>query len=120
MNAIIQILLHSTAFILCYHFINYVFTEFIRSFTISTLQLIMDSSHILPSKLSSACNYYTGYSKQNKNGQKLRHGKSVLGDIDPVNHFWNNMNHAMTSEYYNEMSFNNPFLDNKNRSLLHQ
>ena len=105
----------SIAFILYYHFIYYVFTEFILSFTISTLQL--DSSHILPSKLSSACNYYTDDSKQNKIGNNSRHDNSVLGVIDPDNHFWNNMNHAMTSEYYNEMSFNNTFSDNQN--LLH-
>ena len=79
----------------------------------------MDSSHILPSKLSSACNYYTDDSKQNKIGNNSRHDKSVLGDIDPDNHFSNNMNHAMTSEYYNEMSFNNTFSDNQNLSLLH-
>ena len=111
--------MHSTALILCYHFIYYLFTEFIRSFIISTLQLIMDSSHILPSKLSSACNYYIYDSKQNNIGNNSRHGKSVLGDIDPDNHFWNNMNHTMTSEYYNEMSFNNTFSDNQNLSLLH-
>ena len=110
--------MHSTAFILCYHFIYYLFTEFIRSFTISTLQLIMDGSHMFPSKLSSACNYYTDDSKQNKFGNNLRHDKSVLGD-DPDNHFWNNMNHALTSEYYNEMSFNNTCSDNQNLSLLY-
>ena len=69
----------------------------------------MDSSPILPSKLSSACNYHTDDSKQNKIGNNSRHDKSVLGD----------MNHTMTSEYYNEMSFNNTFLDNQNLSLLH-
>ena len=29
------------------------------------------------------------------------------------------MNHAMTSEYYNEMPFNNTFSVNQNLSLLH-
>ena len=111
--------MHSTAFIVCYHFLYYVFTEFILSFTISTMQLIIDSSHISPSKQSSACNYYTDDSKQNKIGNNSTHDTSVLGDIDPDNHCWNNMNHAMTLEYYNEMSFNNTFSDNQNLSLIH-
>ena len=58
--------------------------------------------------------------KQNKIRNNSRHDKSVLGDIAPINHFWNNMNHAMTLEYYNEMSFNDTFSDNQNISLLHQ
>ena len=78
-----------------YHFIYYVFTEFIRSFTISTWQLIIDSYYLLSSKTLSACNYYKDHSKQNKIGTNSRHDKIVLGDIDPDNHFWNNMNHAM-------------------------
>ena len=82
------------------------FTELIRSFTISTLQLTMDSSHMSP-QLSSDCNHYKYDGKQHLKDIFSRHDKSVLGDIDPDTHFFNNLNHTMTSEYYNEISFNN-------------
>ena len=42
-----------------------------------------------------------------------------MGDIDPDTHFLNNLNDTMTSEYYNEISFNNTFSDNQYLSLIH-
>ena len=94
------------------------FTDLIRSFTISTLQLTMDSSHMSP-QLSSACNHYKYDSKQHLKDIFSRHDKLVLRDIDPDTNFLNNLNHTMTSEYYNEISFNNTFSDNQYLSLLH-
>ena len=58
------------------------FTDLIRSFTISTLQLTMNSSHKSP-QLSSACNHYKYDSKQHLKDIISRHDKSVLRDIDP-------------------------------------
>ena len=94
------------------------FTDLIRSSAISTLQLTMDSSLMSP-QLLSARNYYKYDRKQNINYIFSRHDKSVLGDIDPVTHFLNNLNHIMILEYYNEISFNNTFSDNQDLSLLH-
>ena len=83
---IYSLYLRSIPFILCYLFLYSVFTDLIRSFTISTLQLTMDSSLMSP-QLSSACNHYKYDRKQNINYIFSRHDKSVLGDIDPDTHF---------------------------------
>ena len=70
-------------------------------------------------QLSSACNHYKYDSIQHLKDIFSRHDKSVLRDIDPDNNFLNNLNHTMTSEYYNEISFNNTLSDNQYLSLLH-
>ena len=36
-----------------------------------------------------------------------------------LTHFFNNLNHTMTLEYYNEISFNNTFSDNQYLLILH-
>ena len=69
----------------------------------------MDSSLMSP-HISPACNYYKYDRKQNINYIFSRHDTIVLGDIDPDTHFLNNLNHTMTSEYYNEISFNNVYV----------
>ena len=78
--------MRSIPLILCYVFLYSVFTDLIRRFTISTLQLTMDSSHMSP-QLSAACNHYKYDSKQHIHDIFSIHDKRVLRDIDPDTHF---------------------------------
>ena len=70
------------AFIECYLFIYYMFTEFIRSFTISTLWIVLIYCHLNYHLLVITTKMIVNNIRLEKSS---RHDKGVLGGIDPDN-----------------------------------
>ena len=53
------------------------------------------------------------------NRQYYAYDRSLLNDIDPDTNYLNDVNNNISSNYYNEHSFNTKFQNNDNLSFIH-